>query len=1611
VLVLERRSGARRAGRGVRAVIRGTAVNQDGASNGLTAPNGPSQQRVIRAALANARLSAADVDVVEAHGTGTELGDPIEAQALLATYGQERPAGLPLWLGSVKTNIGHTQCAAGAAGVMKIVLALQHEELPRTLYADHPSTHVDWTEGDIRLVVEAQPWPVNRRVRRAGVSAFGISGTNVHLLIEEAPAPVAPDELETGSVPVLTGPDVAWVVSGRTAAGLAAQAGRLAEFSAGAADVDPVDVAWSLATGRSVFEQRAVVIGKDRDELTGGLVALAGGLPAAGVVSGVVPVGGDAGRVVYVFPGQGGQWVGMGQELARTSPVFAARLAECGQALAPFVDWDLHEVLAAGPDAPSLSRLDVVHPALWAVMMSLAAVWQAAGVRPDAVIGHSQGEIAAACVAGVLSLSDGARVVARRGQAMLALAGRGGVLSIAATRAAVEDRLRAGDGQVSVATVNGPAAITVSGAVDALHALAAECERDGVRARFVPMDYAPHGPQVEDIRDVVLAAVEGITPRPAEIPIVSGMTGDYLDGLDMDADYWYASLRATVQFSHGIERLGRDGYRVFIEASPHPVLTAPMTVALEGVSGMVDPVVTGTLRRDDGGQTRVMASLAEVHVHGVPVDWTAVLAEGDRVELPTYAFQHQRFWPPTPAGAVDLTSAGLESVAHPLLGASVELADGDGLVVTGRLSMRAQPWLADYTIAGIVVLTGTALAELAVVAGHEAGCPRIEKLTLIAPLVLSVDRPTQVQIALGAPGDGTQPDRRTIQIYARTDHPVDPTNGPANDAPAWTWHASGVLTPACPAEPTLSRGFLTWPPHDAEPIDLTLLGAAQTAAGHGYGPAFRGLQAAWRQGGDIVAEVVLPQSVAAEAGAFGLHPALLEAACQATAVFADPDDTGRAGEGTPVPFSWTDVSVYSPGASRLRVRLHPSSDGWSLTAADGTGAPVVSVGSLVLRPVTAGQLRIAGNTLRDALFRLAWTPVPDLTDAVTGPWAVAGADLLGLGAGLRAGGVAVADHADLDALAVAVEAGESVPQFVVACPPTAAQSTEEPGDAIRRVTGYVEALVQRWLALESLAGATLVLVTWGAVAIGPDEQGPDLTGAAVWGLVRSAQSRHPGRLILADLPEENPDRGATDRLSMLVGSLSSDEPELALRGDTVYGRRLTRPAGGAIPTAPPAIPTPGTVLVAAVPGTAAARAVLHLARTGRAPAVTVASRPGPAAAGTAALAAALAAAGTDVRIAACDLATWHDRESGDSRENPADLAGMLACRPATPLTMVIHEAEDDDAPTMPDAAWNLHRLTADLDLDAFVLFSSITAVLGTPEATGWMSAQAGFLQALAAHRQRAGLPAVVLAWGPSFGAGGPAPELGATPPSEVRPAAIVDLSEDDALALLDLVLERAEDSLVPARLNLRRLRASVGPRPGAEPAPVWRSLAGSVVAAELASDRSEVTEALRRRLATLSPDDQERMLLALVRGYVAAVLGQDEPEAVEAHRAFSELGFDSIIAVELRNQLNRATGLKLPATVVFDYPNTSAVAGYLREILMLDGTGRVDSEEETLRRVLATTAISRFRDAGILDALMRLADPDSESPESDGGGRAEDIDNLDAESLVRMALDSEVADY
>ncbi|MBO3682732.1 type I polyketide synthase, partial [Streptomyces sp. NEAU-YJ-81] len=864
MLLLERLSDARRNGHQVLAVVRGVAVNQDGASSRLTAPNGPSQQRVIRDALRNAGLSAADVDAVEAHGTGTTLGDPIEAQALLATYGKERRgADRPLWLGSLKSNMGHTQAAAGVGGVMKMVQAMRHGVLPKTLHVDAPSEHVEWSAGAVELLTEARVWPETGEPRRVGVSSFGVSGTNAHVILEQAPE-VEAEVAEESAGGGVAGP-VAWVVSGQSDAALRAQAGRLREFVAERPELGAADVARSLATTRSAFQYRAAVTGTGREELLERLGALAQGAKAPGVVrAGAVEA---PGRSVFVFPGQGAQWVGMAVGLLESSPVFAEAIGECETALSAYVDWSLTEVLRGAEGAPGFDRVDVVQPVLFAVMVSLAKLWRSVGVEPDAVMGHSQGEIAAACVAGALSLEDAAKVVALRSQAIaVGLAGRGGMVSVALPVDQVEKRLARWGGAISVAAVNGPGSVVVSGDPGALDEMVAELEGEEVRVRRVPVDYASHSVHVEGIREELLKVLAGIAPRSSEVPFYSTVSGELVDTVGLDAEYWYRNLRQTVELESTTRTLLDDGHTVFIEVSPHPVLALPVQQTLEAAEAQA--VVVGTLRRDEGSPERFLTSAAELYVSGVGVDWRKVFAGhgARRVELPTYAFQRERFWLDAPAGVGDVGSVGLGSLGHPLLGAVVSLASGGGVLLSGRLSLATHGWLADHAVHGVMLLPGTAFMELALQAGDQVGCGRVEELILEAPLIVPEKGGVRLQVEVGqADASGF----REVSVFSREE-----ADG---EGATWVRHAHGLLGSAAPSSEA-RFDFGVWPPVGAESVDVS--GEYVRAAENGleYGPAFQGLKRAWRRDGEVFAEVELPEGERERAGQFGLHPALFDAA-------------------------------------------------------------------------------------------------------------------------------------------------------------------------------------------------------------------------------------------------------------------------------------------------------------------------------------------------------------------------------------------------------------------------------------------------------------------------------------------------------------------------------------------------------------------------------------------------------------------------------------------------------------------------------------------------------------------------------------------------------------
>ncbi|MFK0259572.1 type I polyketide synthase [Streptomyces sp. NPDC090445] len=647
VVVLERLSDAVRNGHRVWAVVRGSAVNQDGASNGLTAPSGPAQERVIGQALANAGLAAGDVDVVEAHGTGTRLGDPIEAQALLATYGKDRSAERPLWLGSLKSNLGHTQTAAGVAGVIKMVMALRHGELPRTLYADEPTPLVDWSAGAVELLREARSWPQSDRLRRAGVSSFGISGTNAHVILEEAPqapTPVADPEADPAGAPV------PWVVSGRSAEALRAQAGRLYEYAVARPESDVRAVGRALAVTRSAFEHRATVLAPDAETLRAGLDALANGRHHHTLVHGTARA---KGRTAFLFTGQGSQHAGMGRELYAAFPVFAEALEELAAHFEPHLDEPLLQVMFAPDDTPPARLLhgtDYAQPALFAYEVALFRLLESWGVRPDVLAGHSLGELSAACAAGVLTAPQAAALVAARGRLMQALPTDGAMIAVQATEEEARAALAGHEGAADLAALNGPASVVLSGDAGIVTALADEWAAQGRKTRSLKVSRAFHSPHMDAMTEEFGRIAAGLSYAAPRIPIVSDVTGDILSAREArDPAYWVRHVRATVRFHDQMRRLERYGAGVYVEIGPDTVLSSAGEGCLTAEPGRAAPLLLSVARAGRPEVPALLTALAALHSSGTPVDWHAWFGAGPRaLDLPVYAFRKRRYWPTGP---------------------------------------------------------------------------------------------------------------------------------------------------------------------------------------------------------------------------------------------------------------------------------------------------------------------------------------------------------------------------------------------------------------------------------------------------------------------------------------------------------------------------------------------------------------------------------------------------------------------------------------------------------------------------------------------------------------------------------------------------------------------------------------------------------------------------------------------------------------------------------------------------------------------------------------------------------------------------------------------------
>ncbi|MGC2374122.1 MAG: type I polyketide synthase [Solirubrobacteraceae bacterium] len=1569
VLVLERLSDARRLGHSVLAVVRGSAINQDGASNGLTAPNGPSQQQVIRQALANAGLSPQQVDAVEGHGTGTRLGDPIEAQALLATYGQSRPPESPLWLGSVKSNIGHTQAAAGVAGVIKMVMAMRHGVLPRTLHVDTPSRQVDWSAGAVSPLTETIPWPQAERPRRAAVSSFGMSGTNAHVIIEQGAvgtlareqrsasgeASTAAEEVTLEGAPragevapvegvveggAARGEDRAsgallpWILSAREEPDLFAQARRLLEHVERDELLAPGDVGLSLAM-RPLLAERAALVGGDRAELLADLRLLAGGERGVDLAHRAAESQARASErsgLAFLFSGQGAQRVGMGAKLHRAFPIFRDALDEVCEHLDEPLGCSLQEVMFDTGKSSERARREAMldqtlftQAGLFALELGLFRLVEAWGMRPDFLLGHSIGEITAAHVAGVFSLEDACTLVTARGRLMGALPPGGAMVSVQASAEELLASVAGLEDRVGLAAVNGPSSAVLSGEEGLVLELAGTWRERGRKTKRLQVSHAFHSPRMDAMLEEFGEVATRVSFAEPRIPIVSNVTGEVVSGELCDPGYWVRHVRETVRFADGVRWLADHGVGHFLELGPDGVLSAMTRDCLSADGARGEAVSVSRAGREE--VRTFLGAMACVWGRGVDVHWAECFRGGGarRVGLPKYPFRRQSFWLDAPsAHAGDVSAAGQSSTGHPLLGAAVALAGDRGLLFTGRLSLREQRWLAGHTVRGVALVPGVAFVELALHAGAQVGCEWLAELTLEAPLALGERERVQLQLSVG-PADAAG--RRTVGIDSC---PLEDSVGASLEERTWTRHASGELSPREHSDRELglreqasAMAGESWLPPDAEPLDVEQVYDVLADGGLEYGPPFNALRAAWRCGDELFAEVSPAGEQGGDFDGFELHPALLDATLHVLGAIALNGER-ETDSGPRLPFAWSGVALHG-AASTLRVRIsRADGEAVSLLLADEDGGLVASVDSLALRPLASDRLGSARPPAQSSLFGVEWVET--------------------VGAGAPSGAPAV-EWVVLDGEA---PVGSGVPGVV----------RERVGVALELLQGS--------------SASRLGLVTQRAVVVGAGDGAPDLAGAAVWGLVRSAQLESPGRFLLVDVDGE---QASWDVLpGALEVAVALGESQLAVRGGRTLVPRLARVDEGAsfLGDGGSFLGGDGTVLVTGGTGGLGAVLARHLVRERGVRHLLLVSRGGSRAPGVTELEAELSGFGASVRVAACDVS---DREelkallSSVAVEHPlrgvVHAAGVLDDGVIDSLTV---ERVDRVLAPKADGAWFLHELTAGLGLDAFVLFSSVAGTLGSPGQASYAAANA-FLDGLAEHRRAGGLPGVSLAWG-AWEDTGMAGGLGDADRARMARGGVRALSTEHGLDLFDTAHAVDRAVIVPVRLDRTSLRTQA--RAGTLPA-LLRDLApGTARRTEQAGSAS-----LARRLSGAHDHEREHLVLQTVRSQVAAVLGHTSVDAIDPQSTFKELGFDSLAAVELRNALSLLSGLRLPATLVFDYPTSAALAEYL--LGELAGSGAIavevtmDAGLDTLERTLASLAsddVERVRIAKRLKAIM-----------------------------------------
>ncbi len=1631
LVVLKPLSKALAEGDSVYAVIRGSAVNQDGRSNGLMAPNPLAQEAVLREAYRRAGVSPGRVQYVEAHGTGTFLGDPIEAKALGTVLALDRPPGRPCVLGSVKTNIGHLEAAAGIAGLIKVALSLKHREIPPSLHFNQPNPHIPFEAIPLRVQTKRGPWPEESGPALAGVSSFGFGGTNAHVVLEEAPRSNvvvhngdgatrnSPSRILNSKYVTDSATDSAYLLtlSARSPEALKALARTYRDFlTARESAASLRDICYTASVRRSHHDYRLAVTGNSREHLSAGLEAFMRGEARPGMSSGRL-VSSHRRKLVFVFPGQGSQWRGMGRKLLEREPVFGEVVKRCDRAMRQHCDWSLLDQLTVTDATQSrLNEIDVVQPALFAIQIALAALWRSWGVEPEAVVGHSMGEVAAACVAGALSLEDAARIICQRSRLIRPTVGHG---AMAAVELSLEDAQRALEGyedRVSVAASNSPSATVLSGDPAALETILDRLRGRDIFCAMVKVDFASHSPQMEPLRADLLRALEGLDPRAVTIPIYSTVTGALADGTEFKPLHWVKNLREPVLFSTAVQRLLEHGHDTFLEVSPHPILLSAVQQGINhfGHQG----VVLASLRREEAEQETMLGTLGTLYTLGFAVDWARLYPPASRcVRLPLYPWQRERCWmEPSPTPQLEQAAeqnARSDASKHPLLGRYFKSAlPAETHFWEVVLDKRALHYLDEHRLQGVALLPASLYLEIALAAGSEVFAHQsfiLKDVEFHKALFLPESASRTMQVILSRATDAAA----SIEIFSRPAG-VEQFTGAEQPSGSWTLHTSAKVCPKRDGDglaPILGQKLTT----------EIQAGSTETLSGQDYysklrengvdyGAFFQRISQLWRYNGDVLGRVQVPETHEPEFEAYRFHPALLDACLQtiAAGVATRAIENGR--QGIYIPTHIAQVRVFGPPRSHLWSHAHlqeraSDSIGGEARLLDDAGQVVVEIAGIRFDRLGDDNQRPVEENLDDWLYELQWQcqersetvrPAGQKVSESSSPsrrgrWLIF-ADERGMGEALAAvfeaqgqGSILVArgenyEHTDDAHLLIHPERREDLRQlFEAALPsghshcrgivhlwsldaPPAPETTAASLKAAQKAgCGSVLPLVQELAEFQGSELPRLWLVTRGAQAVGEDPSVLGVAQAPLWGLGRVIAQEHPtlwgGLIDLESLPESLIDLepGGSQRAAhetaahQLYEEISNSgiydseiatsdrEDQIAFRQGRRYVARLVRRRQSVAPESSLLWRHDGSYLITGGLGDLGllvarwmveqgARRLILLGRSKLPPRASWSSvEAGTRLAHRIAAIRELEAMGACVHLGAVDVA---DEVALRTFLDEFRSEGFPPIRGVVHAAGVLHDglllqldtaALDSVLRPKVMGGWLLHRLLEDAPLDFFVLFSSAGSLFGQPGQGNYAAANA-FLDSLAHHRRAQGQPALTINWGAWADLGFADSIGGKRLAARLALLGIRSIAARQGLEILQRLLRQNSTQVVAVPVDWRQYREFY---PTGARSPLLAQLAAEI---PLPADAQARTHAPTRDgvLAAL-PAARHWLLQSYLSQQVARVLGLS-PARLDVHQPLSNLGLDSLMAVELKNRIAIDLGVNVPIVKFLQGPSVEQAA-------------------------------------------------------------------------------------